>query len=68
MLSLSFYPLQSELILELRKQVEIEKTNKLLRDKEFDEPTKAGLGGGGGKKEIELENIGRYDMIRSRLW
>ena len=66
MLSLSFYPLQSELILELRKQVEIEKTNKLLRDKKFDEPTKASLGG--GKKEIELENIGRYDMIRSRLW
>ena len=47
-------------------QVEIEKTNKLLRDKKFDEPTKASLGG--GKKEIELENIGRYDMIRSRLW
>lgn len=40
----------------------MEKTNKLLRDKQFDEPTKA------GKKEIELENIGRYDMIRSRLW
>ncbi|GAA5987403.1 hypothetical protein JCM5350_002749 [Sporobolomyces pararoseus] len=45
--------------------IEIEKTNKLLRDKSFDQPDKPG---GGGKDKIELEDLGRYDMVRSRLW
>ncbi|GAA5838249.1 hypothetical protein JCM3766R1_001878 [Sporobolomyces carnicolor] len=49
--------------------IEIEKTNELLRDKRFDEPSsKAALLGGGGKDKIELEDLGRYDMVRSRLW
>ncbi|GAA5885853.1 hypothetical protein JCM16303_000083 [Sporobolomyces ruberrimus] len=56
--------------------IEIEKTNKLLRDKQFDQPSKpgggggrsGGGGGGGGKDKIELEDLGRYDMVRSRLW
>ncbi|GAA5914577.1 Emp65p [Sporobolomyces salmoneus] len=49
--------------------IETDKTNKLLRDKQFDQPSKASLSGGaGGKDKIELEDLGRYDMVRSRLW
>ncbi|GAA6008348.1 hypothetical protein JCM11491_004443 [Sporobolomyces phaffii] len=43
--------------------VEMEQTLGLLRDPKFDQPSKPR----GGRK-LELEDIGRYDMVRSRLW
>ncbi|GAA5931091.1 Emp65p [Sporobolomyces koalae] len=51
-----------------QETVEMEQTQKLLRDKQYDEPARRTLGAAGAGEQLGLEDLGRYDMVKSRLY